>query len=449
MIKYNLINLIICFGLLMLTSNNLSGQNNKVVYLSWNNVIEISLKENLSLKSKMLDYDVQSIETWKSLSYFLPSIGYQGIIQRSVELPVFVFMGQRFVVGTPYTFQHSLNLSLPIFAGGSRWFNYGIQSNIKKSLTEELKGKEEETVLNSLQAYYAIILSDELAKSAEEAVTVAKQNLGQVQKFYDAGTATELDLQRAKAQYSSTLPLMESAVSNRRLSIQRLKGLLNIPLTDSLVVVDKLEIKDFLGEHTNISLDDYKLLSMENRKDIKAFEFQREAAIGGERIALSRFAPTIAISASVDHMAPMDNSKVTWSDYIRSKTITLSVSWPLFEGGRRALDYQIAKVKSEQMDLLIKQARVGTELDIEQNYYGYLEASKNLQSLKDALEQYRESLRISNLLYSQGISNQLDVLNAQLLYSQSKINYLQGIYKYNVSQLTLLKSVGLIDKIWK
>ena len=32
-----------------------------------------------------------------------------------------------------------------------------------------------------------------------------KQNLEQVKKFYKAGTATELDLQRAKAQYSSTI----------------------------------------------------------------------------------------------------------------------------------------------------------------------------------------------------------------------------------------------------
>ena len=72
-----------------------------------------------------------------------------------------------------------------------------------------------------------------------------------------------------------------------------------------------------------------------------------------------------------------------------------------------------------------------------------------MRSLKDALDQFNESLRISNLLYAQGMSNQLDVLNAQLLYTKSKSDYLQGIYNYNVNQLALLKSVGLLDKIWK
>jgi outer membrane protein TolC len=125
------------------------------------------------------------------------------------------------------------------------------------------------------------------------------------------------------------------------------------------------------------------------------------------------------------------------------------MSWPLFEGGKRILDYQTARIKSEQMDLLVKQARQGIELDVEQSYYNYIETLKSLQALKDALEQYNESLRISNLLYSQGMSNQLDVLNAQLLYTKSKSDYLQGVYRYNVGQLALLKSVGLLDKIWK
>lgn len=441
--------LIVFLTLFLSTSFSFGQSNKKIVYLSWKNVVDISLKDNLSLKAKILDYDAQNLETWKSLSNFLPTLNYQGIFQKNLELPVFVFMGQRFVVGTPYNFQHSLSLSLPLFTGGSRWFNYEIQKNLNKSLSEELQGKEEETVLTAMQAYYGIILSDELYSTTLEAVEVAKQNMEQVQKYYDAGTATELDIQRAKAQYSSTLPLLESALSNKKLSAQRLKSLLNISLDDSLVVTDVLEKKEFLDEYAKFNLDEFKSLSMENRNDIKAMQFQKEATKAGEKIALGQFAPVVALSASVDHAAPMDNAKVRWTDYIRSKSLTLAVSWPLFEGGKKILNYQIAKIKTEQMDLYYKQALDGAEMDIEQNYYGFNEASKSLQSLKDAMEQYKESLRVSNLLYSQGMSSQLDVLNAQLLYTKSKSEYLQGIFNYNVSQLSLLKSAGLLDKIWK
>jgi len=160
------------------------GQSDKrIIYLSWKNVVDLSLKDNPGLKLKSLEYKTQDLQTWKSLTYFLPTLQYQGIMQNNIELPVFVFMGQRFVVGTPYTFQHSLSLSLPIYTGGSRWFNNSIQRDIRKSLAEELQGKEEETVLNSMQAYYGIILSEELAKSAEDAVEVANKTWTRFRNF--------------------------------------------------------------------------------------------------------------------------------------------------------------------------------------------------------------------------------------------------------------------------
>ena len=439
--------LILC---VLLSGNFALGQNQeRIIYLSWEQVVRISLKDNLSLRSKMLEYESQNLETWKSLSYFLPTLSYQGIAQKNVELPVFVFMGQQFAVGTPYNFQHSLVLSLPLLTGGSRWLNYDIQKNMKKSLKEELEGREEETVLNAMQAYYGIILSDELSKTAEEASNVAKQNLDQVSKFYKAGTATELDLQRAKAQYSSTLPALESARANKKLSAQRLKSLLNIPLNDSLVVTDSLNKAGFMKEYSNLSLNEFKNLSEENRNDLKSVVFRQEAVKSGEKIALGKFSPTISLSASVDQAAPVETYKVRWDDYIRSKSVTLSVSWPLFEGGRKLLDYQLAKIQTEQMNIIAEQTKYAVGLDVEQSYYNYTEAVKSLQSLKDAADQYGESLRISNLLYAQGMSSQLDVLNAQLLYTKSKSDYLRGIYYYNVGQLALLKSIGLLDKVWK
>jgi len=170
--------------------------------------------------------------------------------------------------------------------------------------------------------------------------------------------------------------MLESALANKKLSIQRLKSLLDLPLTDSLVVVDTLNTTEFLNEYTVMSLEDFKRLSKENRNDMKALQFQRDAASTGENIALGQFTPTVSLIASVDQAAPLNNARVNWSDYIRSKSITLSLSWPLFEGGRRILDYQIAKVRTDQMDLVLKQAQSGIEMDVEQSYYNFIETSK-------------------------------------------------------------------------
>ncbi len=445
----NTLLLISVFIILSISSIDAQKKDKKIIFLSFNEVIGISKSENLSLKSKILDNEYQNLEVWKSYSNFLPTLSYTGLATNNLELPVFVFMGQEFVVGTKFTFQHSLDLSMPIFTGGSRWFNIEIQKNINKSLSEELKGKEQEVVLQSLQAYYGIILANSLLKTATEAVEVSKSNLEQVKKYYSAGTATELDLQRAKAQYAASLPNLEKAKSEKKLGLQRLKYLLNISLDDSLIITDSLHQKDFLQDYKYSSLDELVNISAENRTDIKSLNYKLEATKQSENIALGNFAPTVTASANLAHQAQLENSHVMWNDYIRSKSISLSLIWPLFEGGRKIINYQQAKIKTEQLEILLEQSDKGRILDVEQNYYNFSESVKNLESLKEAMTQSKESLRLSNLLYAEGMSTQLDVLNAQLLNTSNQTQYYQGIYNYNVNQLNLLYSMGVLNKIWK
>ena len=423
--------------------------NKNIIYLSWENVVNISLKENLSLKSKLLDYESQNLEEWRAITSFIPSFSYQGTAIRNLELPVFIFMGQKFVVGTNYSIQHSLDLTLPVFTGGMRWFNLSAQKSLRKSLSEELKGAESQTVLSALQSYYGIMLSNELMKTASEAVKVAKQNLENVEIHYKQGAATELDLKRANAQYYSTIPQLESAVSVKLLSYQRLKSILNIPLEDSLVVVDSLKSKNFLAGYSDFSLDELKNIALEKRNDLLSLGYKLDAAGEGEKMALSQFSPVISISANVTHQAQMDRAKISWSDYIRSKSLILSVYWPIFEGGKKIIDFQLAQIKTDQMKLTIKQAKDLASLDVEEKYYSFKEVLKSLNSLKQAMEESKESMRISSLMYGNGMGTQLDVLNAQLLYTRSSAEYLQGIYNFNISQLQLLNSVGLMDNIWK
>jgi outer membrane protein TolC len=434
--------------LLILFSSASFAQQKVIIYLTWNDVVGISLSDNLSIKSKQLEYEAQDLEVWRSYSNFLPSITYQGVGVYNVELPTIVFMGQKFTMGTKYTFQHSIDATLPLFTGGSRFFNISAQKYLSKSLSEELKGKEEDVVLQSLQAYYSIMLANDLSKSARDAVQVAESNLQQVQSFYSEGTATELDLQRARAQYYSAIPQLESAESNRLLSYQNLKMLLDIPLEDSVVVIDSLSTKDFLDELKGIELAEYKNISAENRSELKSVAHRLEASSIGERIVFSSFLPIIALSANLQYQAFSDQDNIGWDDYSRSKALTLSVSWPLFEGGRRIIDYQLAQIRTEQMNLLKRQTEIQISLEVEQNYYRLNESVKNLRSLEEAMIQSKESLRLSNLLYGEGMSTQLDVLNAQLIYNNSRVQYLQGIYSYNVNQLRLLKSIGKLNTIW-
>lgn len=439
-------------------SSSVNKTNKNVVYLGWKGTVDRSLSDNLSLQSKILDYEAQQWEEWRAYSYFLPTLDYQGVSVNSLELPVMMLPGEiigspgthiPIKMGTKFNIQHSLTLNWAIFNGGARWINTRLQKNLRKSLTEELRGKEAETVLNALKAYFGSILADSIYKAVEFSMQAAKSNFEQVQIFHSVGSATSLDLQRAKTQYLSTLPSLEAAKSNVLLSKQNLKFALSIPIADSIVVHDSLVALSFLDKFSGLELEELKLIAATNRSDLKSMEYNLNASKNAEHLSLTAFSPILAVSAGVTHQGQNEHFKDAREDMFRSKSISLVLQWNIFEGGRRYIDYEKASVRTKQTEIALKQIKDLSVLEVEQSYFAYIEAKKNLDGQKEALESATEGLRLANLTYSEGMATQLDVLNAQLLYSSTVAQYLQGLYNYNISQLTLLKSIGLLNTIWE
>ena len=134
---------------------------------------------------------------------------------------------------------------------------------------------------------------------------------------------------------------------------------------------------------------------------------------------------------------------------MRSKTITIGAQWALFEGDRKFINYQEAIINEKKLNLAKEALEKQIELEVEQSYLSIVESRQNLTSLEESLTTARESLRLSQLLYREGMTSQLDVLNAQLFYTTSYVLYLQGIYNYNISRISLLKSIGKLNILFE
>ena len=436
-----------CLLILMLTVYQTTAAQPRIVQLKWDDVVQTSLNENLGLKYTALDYKSQKLSKWQAVSDFLPSLTYQGVASQNLELSTMALMGQKIQIGTEYNYQHTLELSYPIFTGFSRIASLNIQRNQEKSLKAELKGKESETVISALEAYFQIMLSDRLIRVNQEALDAASANLDQVKQFFQVGVASELDLKRAETRYSSTLPSMESAKNQFLMAQNQLKYILNLSLNDSLVVLDSLESRQLLNTFSNASLDELKTIALKNRWELKQSDLQLKTAKSQKTLALSQALPTLAFSADVSHVAMIDEYKVGEKDYSRSKSMNLVVQWPLFQGGKTALETQKAQITIRQMEYIKQQTENQVLMDVESCYYAVNVALKNLSSLKASLDQAHEAFRLASLTYKEGISTQVEVLDAQLAYTQTNISFQQGLYDYNISQLNLLNAIGQIETL--
>jgi len=414
----------------------------EIITLTWDEVVEITRTNNLDLQMMKQDYSHQKLNEWKAVADFLPSINYQFQATNNIELPEFVFMGNRFRVGTEYNFSHSIQLQLPLFTGGLRVANWRIQRNTRKSLAEMLKDKEEEVVLQALEGYFQIMLANDLIRVNQQAVDAARANFEQVEKFYQAGSASQLDYLRAKSRLSSTLPQLTSAFNAKKMAVENLKFVLNIDPSDSLIILDTLRQMDFLGEYSQLSLKNLKELALSERSDLKGAYYQKQTAKNQKLIAGSRFLPQVVLNAGVQHQAQVEDIHVGRDDYTRSKFATVALQFSLFQGSKRILEYQQARIVDKKAEIQLAQLQKAVLLEVENSYHAFQEAKENISSLLQANREAREALRLANLTYREGLSTQVDVLNAQLAFTNSQVLFRKGIFNYNVSQLKLLKAIG-------
>ena len=427
---------------------NLNAQ--QIITLTWNDVVGISLRSNLEIKIQHQNYIYQVKNEYKALGEFLPTINYQFQAVNNLELPEFVipnFGRARF--GTSYNFSHVIQAQWPLFTGGARWANWKIQKNVKKSLEQQLRDKENEIALKALEAYFRLLLANNVILVNQRAYLASKANYDQVEKFYNLGAASKLDYLRASSSLSSSLPPLISAKNTQTLAERNLKFILDINRQDSLVVLDSLHQIDFIAEYDNMTLDELYTLALENRPDLKSVALQNEIASNQQLLSFSSFLPSLVLTANLQHQAQVEKAEFVPNDFIRSKAVALSLQVPLFHGAKRIFDYQQSIVNKRKTEINTDLAQKAALLEVDAGVLKIMETRENLSTLQSAMDEAREALRLANLNYQEGIITQVDVLAAQLALTGSELAYLRGIFEYNVSQLYLLNSIGKINSIWE
>ena len=71
--------------------------------------------------------------------------------------------------------------------------------------------------------------------------------------------------------------------------------------------------------------------------------------------------------------------------------------------------------------------------------------SKNrskIPAAKKAVEQGEENLRVSNERYNAQVTTSTEVLDAQTLLTQARVNYFSALYDHHLAKAALLRAVG-------
>jgi outer membrane protein TolC len=376
-------------------------------------------------------------------SQFFPSLNAQGLQNLDekvfvLEFPSFVPGGQPQRVAIDFTkdYQFSLSFSLPLYTGGRLTSGYKTAKYGYLSSQESARQTTHETVLNVKRGFYNYLLAKELVSVTEEALGLAEKLFQNVKNMHEVGMASRLDLLRAEVRVANLKPPVIQARSNVALAELSLKTLLGLDVAQPVEVVGEMTYSP-----VEVSLDDSLAKALANRPELSQINYQRKIASEMIKIAKADYLPTVAISGNYNY----------WTDFLKFKkdnwqnfySFNLVVSIPIFNGFTTPAKVAESKAMIREIGFMEKGLINNIKFEVQAAYLSLNQAKESLLSLGRNVDEAKESVRVAELNYAEGLITITDVGAAQVALSEARINYLRAIYEYIISLAQLEKAVGL------
>ncbi len=280
-------------------------------------------------------------------------------------------------------------------------------------------------VLRSLESQIAV--TQDNLKSRDESLALTKRRL-------DGGVASALDVHQAEVASANLTAQLAELTRLRALTMHQLAVLsgvldLNVATAD----IKTLPIPPTPPAGLPSSL-------MEARPDVRQAEQTMIAADANIGVAKAALYPTISLTAS------LGGESLELGDILKSAariwTGGLSLNLPIFDSGR--LSSRVDQASARQ-----KQALASYEGAIQNAFREVNDALVNLRqnaereaALNRGQEAAKKALEVSENRYKSGYSAYLDVLDAQRVYNDTALAFIQSRQARLVATVELFKALG-------
>ena len=279
-------------------------------------------------------------------------------------------------------------------------------------------------------AYFQVVASQARLETAKAALASAQELNAQVADQYKSEVSPEIDALRARVERSTAEQRVVDATDDLekdKLTLDRVTG---IPLKQRWT-----PSRDY-GYVPLLNLKSEERQASETRYDVASVKHAVVAADLGLKAARAERLPEVSFGASYG------GGGKNPANYNQVYAVQGAVSIPIFTSGRIRSDVHAAEAalvqrRAEYHDL---QGRVDYDVRVAQ-----LDARSSESAVKVAAENRmlaERALTQSEDRYKNGVTNYLELLQAQEALVASNENYIASLFSFNVAKIALARALG-------
>jgi len=246
------------------------------------------------------------------------------------------------------------------------------------------------------QMFYETLHAEEEKSIQEEVLKAAERDLEIVQKKFDSGMASELEVMSAEAGVADAQQKYNAAVRDAEYSMMNLNKYLGLPVKTQLKLNNKLE----LASLPEVDIEEKVAEAIENRLEV--------------------------ISAVEQY----DMDKMNFD--------LISVWYT-----PNTYKYQAAKYSMENSNYLLVSAQQDVEISVRKAYNDMLNAYEMLDVMKKQVQLAEKSYKVARIKYEVGMSTANEMRKALNAYNEAKLGESQLVLSCNLAKINFEASYGI------
>jgi outer membrane protein TolC len=329
-----------------------------------------------------------------------------------------------------------LKLDQVVFMGGKLINGINIAGKLYHLQEKRYFLVEQEVVFNAKDLYYKTKLAGEVLEIQREALSYAQDYFQQISNMFEQGLVSEYDMLRAELEVQKLKPEVMEAEKNNKIAQENFSDFLGLE-TNELILSDAIELITMEDIMLNNAIDE----ALENRMELELSAINVDVNKVQLRYEKGNFLPNIGISAEYNVFGA-DAEKIESDDWGNSYQVGIGFSMPIFTGFSNSAKIKKAKHSLRQAELDRKDLQEKIELDVTNSF---LQLETDLEKVETQLNNVNlaeRGLEIAEARYNNQVSNQLELIDAQLQLKIARLNLMNVKYSAVTAYEKLLKAMG-------
>lgn len=273
-------------------------------------------------------------------------------------------------------------------------------------------------------------MAEQVEQLRKQLIKGTQEHLFNAKKLEENGMIATIERLQAESAVADAQREWVDASKNAQLARTSLAGTIGVSSCKQILTSSLFDVKNLAPLHY------YQSQAKDYFPDIEKLYLLEELAQQNIKAKRAGYIPTLALMGKA-HLYSK-NLPITEPKWF----VGVGCSITLFDGLKRRNELREAKASKEQIALFREQAIQDIQVLVKKHYQEIEKQKALLESINKNIRFAEELLRVKTKAFKEGFARSVDVVDANLYLSATKISRLKALYEMDIYLASLLEVCG-------